>query len=101
MLRVARHAARALAMAGHAAAVAPALRLDRRARDSVGLDAAARVANLRGRLAHVPAGSPPAGQPVVLIDDVITTGATMAACAAVLTSAGVRVAGLLALTATG
>jgi predicted amidophosphoribosyltransferase len=36
----------------------------------------------------------------VLLDDVITTGATAAACAAVLAGAGVRVAAFLALTAT-
>ncbi|HEV2779146.1 MAG TPA: ComF family protein, partial [Actinophytocola sp.] len=100
MLAVARHAAAALARAGWAAAVAPALRLDGRARDSVGLDARARAANLRGRLRHVMAGTPPPGQPVVLLDDVITTGATAAACTMVLRAAGVTVAATLALTAT-
>src|SRR5689334_18260523 len=79
MVAVARHAAIALAKAGRPAAVAPALRLDGRARDSVGLDAAQRAANLRGRLRHLPAGSPPPGSAVTLIDDVITTGATAAA----------------------
>ncbi|HEU5475915.1 MAG TPA: ComF family protein [Actinophytocola sp.] len=100
MLALARQCAAALALAGQPAAVAPALRMDRRARDSVGLDAAARAANLRGRLRHVPAGSPPAGQPVVLLDDVITTGATAAACTSVLATAGVPVAAVLTLTAT-
>jgi predicted amidophosphoribosyltransferase len=100
MAVVARWAAAALARAGQGAAVAPALRMDAGARDSVGLDAAQRSANLRGRLRHVPAGSPPPGQPVVLVDDVITTGTTAAACTAVLTAAGVQVAAVLALTAT-
>lgn len=100
MLALARAAAANLARAGQPAAVAPALRLSGRARDSVGLDAAGRAANLRGRLRHVGAGTPPPDQPVVLLDDVITTGATAAACTAVLTAAGIRVAAVLALTAT-
>src|SRR5256885_6425964 len=49
MVAIACHAAIALAEAGRPAAVAPALCLDGRARDSVGLDAAERAANLRGR----------------------------------------------------
>lgn len=101
MLVLARHCAAALAGAGQVAAVAPALRLDAGARDSVGLDAGERAANLRGRLRHVPAGSPPAGVPVVLLDDVITTGATAAACTSVLTAAGLPVVAVLALTAAG
>jgi predicted amidophosphoribosyltransferase len=101
MLDVARHCAAALAETGRAAAVAPALRLDRRARDSVGLDAEGRAANLRGRLRFLPAGAPPVGTPVVLLDDVITTGATAAACTSVLARAGIPVAAVLAFTATG
>jgi predicted amidophosphoribosyltransferase len=99
MLALARQCAAALARAGHPAAVAPALRLGSRARDSVGLDAAARAANLRGRLRPVAAGLPPPGHPVVLLDDVVTTGATAAACTAALAAAGVPVAAVLALTA--
>jgi predicted amidophosphoribosyltransferase len=99
MLVLARQCAVALARAGHSAAVAPALRLGSRARDSVGLDAAARAANLRGRLRAVSAGLPPPGHPVVLLDDVVTTGATAAACTAALAAAGVPVAAVLALTA--
>ncbi|HEV8560615.1 MAG TPA: ComF family protein [Actinophytocola sp.] len=101
MLNLARHCAATLAHAGQAAAVAPALRLGARARDSVGLDAAARAANLRGRLRSVPAGAPPPGQPVVLVDDVITTGATAAACTEVLARAGNPVLAVVAVTAAG
>jgi len=96
---IARHAAARLAADGRPAAVAAALRLHRGARDSVGLDAAARSANLRGRLRTRPDGLPPPGSRVVLLDDVITTGATVAACSAVLEQAGMIVAGALAFTA--
>ena len=83
-----------------AATVVPALRLDGRAADSVGLDAAARAANLLGRLRPNPRHRPPPAVPVILLDDVITTGATATACIAALASIGVPVAAVLALTAT-
>lgn len=87
------------------AAVLPALRMTALARDSVGLDSAARERNVagrvrlrrscRGRLPD-PAGS--TGE-VLLVDDIITTGATMAESVRVLSAGGVRVAGVLVIAA--
>lgn len=98
---LARRAAAALAGAGVAAAVAPALRLGAGVRDSVGLSAAARRANLAGRVLARRAGLPPAGTTVVLVDDVVTTGATASACVAALVQTGVGVSAILALAAAG
>lgn len=99
MLGVARQCAAAMASAGRRASVAPALRASAGARDSVGLDAAARWANLAGRLRFHPPGAPLPGTPVVLLDDVITTGVTAASCVAALAGAGVTVSYVLAFTA--
>ncbi|TDV52500.1 ComF family protein [Actinophytocola oryzae] len=96
MVAVARACALALTRAGHQASVAPVLRLSGRARDSVGLDPRARVANLSGRLRTSGPGPPSA----VLLDDVITTGATAVACVAALAAAGTRQTTVLAFTAT-
>jgi predicted amidophosphoribosyltransferase len=101
MTTVAIRCARALSAAGHPATVAPALRLDARAVDSIGLDPAARAANLLGRLHPDPRRAPPPGTPAVLLDDVITTGATATACVAALHSIGVPVQAVLALTVAG
>lgn len=94
-------AAAALAGAGVAAAIAPALRMARGVRDSVGLDPVARQANLAGRVLLRPAGLPPAGTSVVLVDDVVTTGATAAACTAALLQAGLEVPAIVVLAGSG
>ncbi|MFN2477579.1 MAG: ComF family protein [Pseudonocardiaceae bacterium] len=98
---LARRTAASLAGAGVAAAVAPALRVAPGARDSVGLGAADRQANLAGRVLPRRAGLPPAGTAVVLVDDVVTTGATAAACAAALLRTGVDVPAIVVLAAAG
>lgn len=99
VLRLARHCAAALAANGEPVAVAPALELDSRARDAVGLDRAQRAANLSGRLRLRSEGAPAPGTPVVLLDDVVTTGATVSACAAALSAGGIEPVAALALTA--
>jgi predicted amidophosphoribosyltransferase len=66
-------------------------------RDSVGLDAGQRAANLAGRVRVRRERLPPEGAVVVLVDDVITTGATLAACRNALAAAGVAAYGALVL----
>jgi predicted amidophosphoribosyltransferase len=104
MLRIAEAAARELTTtetSPHTEVfVAPALEL-KAARDAVGLGRAERIANLAGRLKFVPDGRPPPGCRVVVLDDIVTTGATAAACVAALKSSGVAVAAVLTLLAAG
>ena len=64
------------------------LRRRGRVRDSAGLTAAQRRANLAGTfVADLRAGSPPAGALLVLVDDVVTTGATLCEAARALSDA--------------
>ncbi|HET8591755.1 MAG TPA: phosphoribosyltransferase family protein [Nakamurella sp.] len=99
VLAMARAAAAVLAAEGSPTGVARCLVLARGTRDSVGLDAAQRAANLAGRVRFLPRGSPPPGAAVVLLDDVLTSGATVTASLAALHGYGQRVVGALVLAA--
>ncbi|MFJ1705798.1 ComF family protein [Kitasatospora sp. NPDC088346] len=108
MLRLARAAAHALRRTGLRAGVAPVLRQTRRVADQAGLDADARRRNLAGALAvparsarrlraagptggaggPVGAGRPAQSHRLVLVDDLVTTGASLAEAARALAAAG-------------
>lgn len=66
-------------------------------RDQRGLGRAERARNVAGSMRATRLG---AGEEVVLLDDVITTGATLVEASAVLSEAGFRVRGAVALAAT-
>jgi predicted amidophosphoribosyltransferase len=93
---MARAAAGRMAGYGVFGGVAPCLYTAGRARDSVGLDAAGRAANLAGRVRLRQSATPPVGARVVLLDDVLTTGSTSLASIRALDEAGIAVACVLA-----
>ncbi|KOV81998.1 ComF family protein [Nocardia sp. NRRL S-836] len=84
-----------IARAAQIASVAPLLSFAAGVADSVGLGPGARRRNVDGRI--LVCGRPPPGT-VVVLDDVVTTGATAAACVRALRSSGVRAKAVLALT---
>lgn len=92
--RMARAAAAVLRRQGTPARAATLLRHRREVADQSGLDAAGRLANLAGAVA-VAGGSAAllAAAPVVLVDDLMTTGASLSVSARAVAAAGGRVLG--------
>ncbi len=84
------HAADQLRRSGRVAEVCPVLAVARRTGDSVGLSAAERSANVAG--AFRAAGRPAGSATLVLVDDVVTTGATLGEAARTLAGAGLPAA---------
>ncbi|WP_046470741.1 ComF family protein, partial [Allosalinactinospora lopnorensis] len=82
--------------------VLPALCHRRHVADQAGLDRERRRANLAGALAlRSRVGPALHGESIVVIDDVVTTGATLAEATRVLRNAGATVAGAAVLTERG
>lgn len=79
-------------------AVIRALRMKASARDSAGLSSAARERNIAGRVLLTRRRLPPDGE-VLLVDDIVTTGATACESVRILHTAGARVSAVLALAA--
>jgi predicted amidophosphoribosyltransferase len=99
--RLARAAARGCSTEGLLAVAAPVLVRRGRGRDQVGLGARARSRNLAGHVVVRRAGAAAIrGRTVLLLDDVLTTGATLAACEQALAQAGAVVIGAVTIAAT-
>ncbi|MFF8371070.1 ComF family protein [Streptomyces lydicus] len=87
---------------GAGARVLAVLRQRRAVADQAGLSARQRLANVAGALeVRGGAGRLLRGLPVVLVDDLVTTGATLAEAARAVTAAGGRVTGAAVVAATG
>lgn len=100
-LRLAVAAALTLRAGGVVVEVVPALRMRSSARDQAGLGGVDRAANLAGAVHVAPrVRARVVGPPVLLVDDVVTTGATLAEAAMVLRSAGAAVLGAAVVAAT-
>jgi predicted amidophosphoribosyltransferase len=94
---LAREAAVQLRRAGLPVRVLRGLALARRPQDQAGLDRGQRLENLAGALR--PAGPRPVG-PVIVIDDIVTTGATLAEAVRACRSGGAEVIGAAVVAAT-
>jgi predicted amidophosphoribosyltransferase len=99
MLRVARRAAARLRRDGLPVVVARPLRARARVRDQSGLGAEERRANLQGAFVCRRRAAP-GERPVLVVDDVLTTGATAREAQRALEDAGHRVVGIATVAAT-
>jgi predicted amidophosphoribosyltransferase len=99
LTRTAQRAASSLRAGGVAASVARVLRPVRATEDQAGLGAQARARNLAGSMACGTLSLPPEAR-VVVVDDVITTGATVREAQRALEDAGVGVHGVAVVAAT-
>lgn len=102
LLRVVRRAAATLRRSGQETSVITVLRHARAVADQAGLDRRARQDNLRGAVAVRPAAAALfRGRCLVVADDVVTTGATLAECASALRQAGLAPCGAAVIAAAG
>lgn len=99
VLTMVRAAAGRLARGGHRTSVSACLRTAAGAADSAALTAEQRTANLTGRVRVRAASLPSPGLPLVLVDDVLTTGATLVAACAALAAVGREVTAVLTVAA--
>ena len=99
--RITKAAVRSLCRQGIDARTAPALRVVRRPDDQAGLSAERRTANLDGAFGVRSRWAETLiDQPVLVVDDVITTGSTLGEACRALESAGIGVLGCAVLAAT-
>jgi predicted amidophosphoribosyltransferase len=96
---LARAAARLLRAVGVDLVVSQALTYARSTHDQAGLDAEHRAANLSGAF-RLRTARALAGRDVVVVDDILTTGATVTEAVRVLSSAGHRPIGIAVVAAT-
>lgn len=101
VLRMARVAAAHARGRGRGTVVLACLRAARTLQDQSGLDAARRRENLTGALRVLPRGEGRlAGRPVVVVDDIVTTGSTAAEACRALRAADAMVVGVAVVAAT-
>lgn len=99
VLLLSRLAARRLRRAGHDVRVTRALRYRRVVADQAGLGATDRQRNLSGALGSA-IGRWPRGTGVIVVDDIVTTGATLAEAVGALRATGADVVGAAVVAAT-
>lgn len=99
VLLLSRAVARRLRRAGHDVRVTRALRYRRVVADQAGLGAAERRTNLSGALRSA-VGRWPRGHGVLVVDDIVTTGATLAGAVEALRASGAEVVGAAVVAAT-